>query len=611
MAYVKIADSDIERLRGQLVNSGLLFMSWVMPIVALLSLLRIPLYGVVPAMYGIGVIAVVVIALYRGRHRLSNPQKASAFVALGLLGALQSYLSFADPSRVAIIMVVPVLMVSCAVNRQLAYAFAVFAGLLPLTLELVQNEGGSVADVLRGVATLSAFTILGFVLIAHLIANKLITHLKAVTQRERSLERTDLVSGGRNEFAIREEIDQLFLASDAPIFRLYQLYLPELDISNSIYSRDLREQFAVRLAAAFAINLPSNIILGRLNTGSFIVVAKRVDWSETEAALRKLRTLEFTIEGKKLTFDPILVTTDAPADGKNSERLLDNLGRVLERAKRDRLEFARFLPIDQALMDTEYLFVGEVGQAIEFGDLKLYLQAKVEASEGNRIVGAEALVRWNHPAQGLLSPAAFLYQIEHSNVRTGFALFVIKRSAEILHEMQLIDPNFELSFNLSAYDLQELRVLAELQRVMEAYKFRPGALQIEISESETTVQIDNLKRSIIAIKELGYSCSLDDFGTGMCSLAYFSVIPVDTVKVDRAFLDAIETSDTGKRVLESIVELCKGVGCSAVVEGVETQSQAKIVTDLGFDKIQGYYFGKPVEVETFKSTLESQMVELG
>jgi len=450
MAYVKIADSDIERLRGQLVNSGLLVMSWVLPVVALLSILRIPLYGVVPAMYSIGVIAVIVIALYRVRYRLSNSQKALALVVLGLLGAFQSFLSFADPSRVAIIMVVPVLVVSCAVKQQLAYAFAVFAGVLPLGLVLLQNEGEPVADVLRGVAALSAYTILSFVLTAHLISNKLITHLKAFTQRERSLERTDLVSGGRNEFGIREEIDQLFSASDAPIFRLYQLYLPALDISNSIYSRELREQFAARLAASFTINLPSNSILGRLNTGSFIVVAKRVDWFETEAALRKLRTLEFTIEGKKLTFDPVLVTTDAPADGKNSERLLDNLGRVLERAKRDRLEFARFLPIDQAVKDTECPFVGEVGQAIEFGDLKLYLQAKVEAKEGNRIVGAEALVRWNHPAQGLLSPASFLYQIEHSNARTGFALFVIKQSAEILHEMQSIDPEFELSFNLNA-----------------------------------------------------------------------------------------------------------------------------------------------------------------
>ena len=586
-------------------------MSWVMPIVAALSLLRIPLHGVIPAMYGLVFIALVVVGIYRARHRLSNYQKAAVFVGLGLLAVAQSYLSFEDPARVAIIMAVPVLMVSCAVQRNLAYAFAIFAGLLPLGLKLIFHEDELITNILRGVATLSAFTVVTFLLIAHLISNQLITHLRQVTLRERNLERTDLVSGGRNELAVREEIDELLCANDAPVFRLYQLYLPELDISNSIYSRELREQFAVRLAAAFTINLPSNTIQGRLNTGSFIIVAKRVDWSETEAALRKLRTLEFPIEGKKLIFDPVVVTTDAPVDGRSSERLLDNLGRVLERAKRDRLEFARFLPIDQALMDTEYLFVGEVGQAIEFGDLKLYLQAKVEASEGNRIVGAEALVRWNHPAQGLLSPASFLYQIEHSNVRTGFALFVIKRSAEILHEMLLIDPNFELSFNLSAYDLQELRVLAELQRVMEVYKFRPGALQIEISESETTVQIDNLKRSIIAIKELGYSCSLDDFGTGMCSLAYFSVIPVDTVKVDRAFLDAIETSETGKRVLESIVELCKGVGCSAVVEGVETQSQAKIVTDLGFDKIQGYYFGKPVEVETFKSTLESQMIELG
>lgn len=610
MGYLQIVDSDLERLRGQLVNSGLLFMSCALPLVTALSFLRIPLYGVIPAMYGIALISVIFILLYLVRHRLTNGQKAIAVSLLGLLGALQSYYTFADPARVLVIMTVPVIMVSCAVKREAAYLFCAFAGLLPLGLAIAFNETEPLATVLRSVLTITVFAALAFALIAHLLSDKLMSYLRKSSVRERLLERTDYVSGGFNEFALREHIDELVSAADAPVFRLYQLYLPELDVGNSIYSRDLREQFAVRLAAAFTINLPLNAIVGRLTAGSFVVVAKRSDWAETEAGLRKLRTMEFSVNGTKLRFDPTVVTTDSPSDGNGSDRLLDNLGRVLSRAQRDRLELARFLPIDQALLDTEYLFVGEVGQAMELGDLRLYLQAKVEAKEGNRIVGAEALVRWHHPAQGLLSPAAFLTQIEHSNVRTSFALFVIARSAEILQEVQLIAPDFQLSFNLSAYDLQELRVLAELQRVMETYKFRRGALQIEISESETTVQIDNLKRAILAVTELGYSCSLDDFGTGMCSLAYFSVIPVDTVKVDRAFLDAIETSETGQRVLQSVVELCKGVGCSAVVEGVESEQQAQIVTELGFDKIQGYYFGRPVEVETFKSKLKKQQLEL-
>lgn len=610
MGYLQIVDSDLERLRGQLVNSGLLFMSCALPLVTALSFLRIPLYGVIPAMYGIALISVIFILLYLVRHRLTNGQKAIAVSLLGLLGALQSYYTFADPARVLVIMTVPVIMVSCAVKREAAYLFCAFAGLLPSGLAIAFNETEPLATVLQSVLTITVFAGLAFALIAHLLSDKLMSYLRKSSERERLLERTDYVSGGFNEFALREHIDELVSAADAPVFRLYQLYLPELDVGNSIYSRDLREQFAVRLAAAFTINLPLNAIVGRLTAGSFVVVAKRSDWAETEAGLRKLRTMEFSVNGTKLRFDPTVVTTDSPSDGNGSDRLLDNLGRVLSRAQRDRLELARFLPIDQALLDTEYLFVGEVGQAMELGDLRLYLQAKVEAKEGNRIVGAEALVRWHHPAQGLLSPAAFLTQIEHSNVRTSFALFVIARSAEILQEVQLIAPDFQLSFNLSAYDLQELRVLAELQRVMETYKFRRGALQIEISESETTVQIDNLKRAILAVTELGYSCSLDDFGTGMCSLAYFSVIPVDTVKVDRAFLDAIETSETGQRVLQSVVELCKGVGCSAVVEGVESEQQAQIVTELGFDKIQGYYFGRPVEVETFTSKLKKQQLEL-
>lgn len=609
MPFVAIAKADIEHLRMQLLHAALKFLCWVLPLITFLSFLRIPVTGLLPVMNGTALITVIVLGLYYFRVRFSTHFKAGTMAVIGIGIAIQSYISFGEPARLVMVLLIPILIVAVSVKKELSYLYAIASGMLPLALHLVIPNYSSLEMQLREVATVSAVATCGFVLMSHLISSKLISFLQISQLRERTLERTDAVSGALNEFALRERIDEIVNANDAPLLRIYQLYLPELDVSKSLYSRNLREQYATHLSAAFTVNFPTNSVFGRLNNGSYVVLAKRADWSAIEAALRQLRGTQYSIASQTLSFDPVVVTTDAPIDGATSDQLLDNLARVLDRAQRDRVEFARYLPIDQALLDTEYLFAGEVGQAMEMGDLQLYLQPKVSTQPGNPVVGAEALIRWMHPTQGLLAPGAFLQQIENSNARTGFALFVIRRSAEILNELRELMPQFELSFNLNAYDLQELRVLAELQRVVEEYEFPTGALQIEVSESETTVHIDSLKRAIQAVRDLGYSTSLDDFGTGMCSLAYFSVIPVDTVKVDRAFLGSIEESPTGQSVLRSIVELCKGVNCRAVVEGVETPQQVKIVSDMGFDLMQGYFFGKPLTVERFKAQLQKSQVD--
>jgi EAL domain-containing protein (putative c-di-GMP-specific phosphodiesterase class I) len=238
------------------------------------------------------------------------------------------------------------------------------------------------------------------------------------------------------------------------------------------------------------------------------------------------------------------------------------------------------------------------------------LQAKVNSTNEPAIIGAEALIRWHHPIKGLLSPGQFLPQIENSNARVEFAKYVIQQSAQLLNQISQHTEQFQLSFNLSPYDLNDLRVIAELQRVMELYDFDKGSLQIEISESETTVNVDGIRRSIDAIRNLGYSIALDDFGTGMCSLNYFSALAVDAVKIDRAFLESIETSEISRHVVQTIVDLCHGLGREVVVEGVETEKQAQLVTELGCDVLQGYYFGKPEEVKQFLGRLGENVTSI-
>jgi EAL domain-containing protein (putative c-di-GMP-specific phosphodiesterase class I) len=156
-----------------------------------------------------------------------------------------------------------------------------------------------------------------------------------------------------------------------------------------------------------------------------------------------------------------------------------------------------------------------------------------------------------------------------------------------------------VSFNLSANDLQDLRVTYELSQVQQKYGFDAGALQIELSEQETDVSLDNLKRSLDAVKELGYSVALDDFGTGMSSLAYFQNLPADTIKLDRAFIKDIHINRLSKHLTNMVVGLSKEEGLTVVAEGVENAMEADTLLKLGVDQVQGYLFGKPMPPSEF------------
>lgn len=610
MRSLQYSQSDLSQLQRHLVDSAYKFLAWVLPFVSLLSFARIPFIGLKPVMVGVALAALIFVLMYRLRHRVSTNAKLWVLATLSIVVATQSFMSFSDPSRVYVILTVSAIVFACGAPVGLSVAYSIFAAFLPAMLIIFLPGADGVLKELTGLLPLLLISLTAYLILVYVINVQLFQHLVRSSENEQRALRTDVSTGGLNELAIREQIDQLLSNKGAPIIRIYLLHLREIAVGNNQYSHQQRDQVRTYLSAALTRSLPINVVHGRSGAGHFIVVAPRSDWAQTESALRSLKAEKIRIDGQAIVLDPIIVTTDAPSDGGRSDRLLDNLDRVLERAQRDKLEFARFLPIDKALLDTEYLFVGELRQAMEAGDLQLFLQPKINFQQNARIVGAEALIRWDHPGQGLLSPAAFLQQIENSNSRTAFAQFVIRQSSLLLEQIQQYMPEFELSFNLSAYDLQDLRVLAELQRVMERHQFAKNTLQIEISESQTTVHVDLLQRSINAIRELGFSISLDDFGTGMCSLSYFSELPVDAVKIDRAFLKHIETSESAQQVVHSLVGLCAGLKRTVLIEGIETAEQAKIVSGLGCHLMQGYLFGKPLGVADFVRQLERQMDEI-
>ena len=406
-------------------------------------------------------------------------------------------------------------------------------------------------------------------------------------------------NGLTDEFIDSYQVHQHFewLKSKNPdgVVRVYGVYLKNIldNVGKSSDSSNEFKEAIVQFNQLLKGVCPPGASIGRLENGVYVLMSERRYWDAFEHGLRQLKK-------EAPDFSPIVVSTDTPNDSIDLDSALNNLDTVFMRATKEKTDFARFNLKDRDHLNAQTdIRLVDVSQAFEKDEIQMFFQPKVDIKDNNRLVGAEALVRWLHPEKGLLTPKEFVDLIESSPYRLKFINSVIEQSAHFCETMKQSGLPISVSFNLSANDLQDLRVTYELSQVQQKYGFDAGALQIELSEQETDVSLDNLKRSLDAVKELGYSVALDDFGTGMSSLAYFQNLPADTIKLDRAFIKDIHINRLSEHLTNMVVGLSKEEGITVVAEGVENAMEADTLLKLGVDQVQGYLFGKPMPPSEF------------
>ena len=418
-------------------------------------------------------------------------------------------------------------------------------------------------------------------------------------------ENSDLTSEFIDNYQIHQHFDWLKNKNPDGVVRVYGVYIKNIldsvgkSSESSIEYKESVTQFNQLLREV----CPAGASIGRLDNGVYVLMSERRFWDAFERGLRQLK--------KEATdLSPIVVSTDTPNDSTDLDSALHNLDTVFVRATKEKTDFARFNLKDRDHLNGQTDIQSyEVSQAFANHEIQMFFQPKVDIKDNNRLVGAEALVRWIHPEKGLLTPKDFVDFLESSPYRLTFINSVVEQSAHFCETMKQSGLPISVSFNLSANDLQDLRVTYELSQVQEKYGFRAGELQIELSEQETDVSLDNLKRSLDAVKELGYSIALDDFGTGMSSLAYFQNLPADTIKLDRAFIKDIHLNPSSEHLTKMVVDLSKAEGLTVVAEGVESASEADRLFKLGVDQVQGFLFGKPMPANEFLQYYGLELIE--
>jgi len=249
-------------------------------------------------------------------------------------------------------------------------------------------------------------------------------------------------------------------------------------------------------------------------------------------------------------------------------------------------------------------------RAIHEGELVLHYQPIIELRSG-RVVGFEALVRWLHPTRGLLGPGAFIPLAEETGLVVPLGSWVLREACRQLAEWQRVFPaaaGMKVSVNLSVRQLEQGDIVGEIGRVLQDAHLGPDRLTLEITESLVMHDADSVRGRLVDLRALGVSLAVDDFGTGYSSLGYIQRFPVDVIKIDRSFIEQMDSDGAG--VVRTIIDLAAGLDADVVAEGIEEPAQHQALITLGCVFGQGFLFSRPVPAEEFVDLLRGDVAQI-
>ena len=245
----------------------------------------------------------------------------------------------------------------------------------------------------------------------------------------------------------------------------------------------------------------------------------------------------------------------------------------------------------------------DLRRAIERKQLQLYYQPKVDGVTGH-IHGVEALLRWNHPERGQVSPAMFIALAERFNLINALGNWVLDEACRQMRAWADDGMRMRVAINLSVHQLREEDLVERIDRALRRHHLEPSQLLCEITESVAMDDIRGTQRTFEGLARIGVFLSIDDFGTGYSSLSYLRQMPASQLKIDRSFVADLERSKDAKAIVSAVIRLAHELGLRVVAEGVETSGQRDILVDLGCDELQGFFLARPMSAEALGAWTE-------
>lgn len=405
-----------------------------------------------------------------------------------------------------------------------------------------------------------------------------------------------------NRAYLEEQLDHYIQgASSGSAFALMFLDLDGFKMINDAYGHHIGDRLLIMVTERLKNILDSDHVLARVGGDEFVLLTPSTSAEMAEriaAGMVKAIEKPFHISDYELMVSISIGIALYPPHGSEGRDMMFNADVAMYHTKNNgRNGFSVYRPDMNPMGKSQVQLKNELWRALYHNELRLFYQPKNDAGSG-QIIGYEALVRWQHPVRGLLSPDKFLPVAEKSGMIIQVGEWVLNeacRQLAIWHAQG--NTELSVSVNLSALQFEQEMLAQVVLNALTTNNVPPEKMILEITETTAMRSPKETIRILNILKEHGIQVSIDDFGTGYSSLLYLQSIPASELKIDRAFVREINNNHTDTRLLAMIIELAKNMNLNIVAEGVETEEQQRQLTELGCNILQGFYFSRPVPPE--------------
>lgn len=428
----------------------------------------------------------------------------------------------------------------------------------------------------------------------------------AAQEHIRHLAHNDPLTGLPNRLSLMEHLGHMIAAArrdDSQVALLF-IDLDHFKRVNDSLGHLVGDTLLQTIARRITESLRGTDVVARFGGDEFIVLLprtlQRMDVEEVAHKLLGRIEVPVNADGRLISVTPSIGISMFPHDGETADDLIKHADTAMYLAKsRGRANFQFF---NSAMASSAYdalVLESQMSQALARGEFVLHFQPQVRARDGV-LVGAEALIRWNHPERGLLMPDAFIPLAEQQRLMLPIGQWVLREAARCArrwHEAGLT--GVPVAVNLSTVQFQTSGFTALIEQLMAEEGVSGDLLELELTERMLMDDLPEVKRKLRELKALGIRISVDDFGTGYSSLAHLKELPIDKMKIDRSFVLGLPAESDSAAIARAIVQMARGLGLSVIAEGVETEAQRHFLARLDCDELQGTLVGSPLKLDDF------------
>ncbi|MFN1920251.1 EAL domain-containing protein [Clostridioides difficile] len=432
-----------------------------------------------------------------------------------------------------------------------------------------------------------------------------IIYIKKSNEKEiLSLAYEDKVTHIGNQNKFYRECSKYLLDKPSLNYIIVYFDINNFKMINDTFGYEFGDNLLITIAKALKEELTEGEVYARLSSDYFAIFCDYKNGKNKR--IRKIDSIRNNIESNlSIVFEiSLCVGIYFVEEGEvDIQKAVNKANMARSVAKGKNINYAIYNEDVRNKLSEESMILDDIKIALVKNQFEVYYQPKFSLVTGE-MIGSEALIRWNHPEHGFISPAVFIPIAEKSKLILKIGRFVFERVCNDLSEWKKQGKKIvPVSINLSRVELYQPDIVKFINKTIQMYNLSSDLIEIEITETVAINELNILKNVLNELRKYGFSISMDDFGTGYSSISCLRDMPIDILKLDKSFLNGIEHDERSRNIAKSIVSLAKSLDLVVIIEGVESKEQAELMKQFGCDLVQGFYFARPMPAKNFLDLL--------